>query len=160
MNAKENKIQTTGRTGRKTSNPGSSRATLPAHQACGSLEKKVRRKTAPAQNPPGQNLSPSEQLTVVEAKIDVGVGNMLFIRGHGHGLSWEKGLPLNCIDPMTWVWSSTQAKDAVAFKLLLNDQIWATGEDLVVEVGRKVEIVPRFYPRSHPAVVYIIDNIP
>jgi hypothetical protein len=120
------------------------KATLQAHQTCGTLEKKARHKAASAQNSPGQNPSPSEQVTVVEAKIDVGVGNMLFIRGHGDGLSWEKGLPLNCIDPTTWVWSSTQSKDAVSFKLLLNDEVWATGEDLVVEAGRKIEIVPHF----------------
>ena len=85
-----------------------------------------------------------EQVALVEAKIDVGVGNALFIRGEGEGLSWEKGKPLTCIDAAKWVWSVPQAKDRTVFKLLLNDQIWAQGEDAVVEPGRRVEIVPRF----------------
>jgi hypothetical protein len=53
-------------------------------------------------------------------------------------------VPLNCIDGSAWVWSTKQAKDKVVFKLLLNDQVWAKGEDVVVEAGRKIEIVPVF----------------
>jgi len=83
-------------------------------------------------------------MTVVEAKIDVGLGNLLFIRGQGHGLSWFEGVPLNCVDPATWVWSAGQAREKVVFKLLLNDQVWAKGEDVMVEAGRKIEIVPCF----------------
>ena len=88
--------------------------------------------------------SPSPQATTVEARIDVGFGNALFIRGQGAGLSWDKGLPLECIDGSTWVWSAKQAKDKVVFKLLLNDQVWAGGEDVVLEPGKKIEIVPGF----------------
>jgi hypothetical protein len=86
----------------------------------------------------------TEQITAVQAKTDVGFGNSLFIRGQGDGLSWDKGLPLTCIDGSAWVWSTKQAKANVVFKLLLNDQVWAKGEDLVVEAGRTIEIVPVF----------------
>ena len=85
-----------------------------------------------------------EPATEVAAKIDVGFGNQLFIRGLGDGLSWEKGTPLQCRDASTWVWSTRQAKDRVVFKLLLNDQIWAVGEDLVVEAGRRIATIPQF----------------
>jgi len=74
----------------------------------------------------------------------VGIGNALFIRGQGDGLSWDKGLRLNCMDDSIWVWSTTHARDKVVFKLLLNDQVWANGEDVVLEAGRKLEIVPSF----------------
>jgi hypothetical protein len=59
-------------------------------------------------------------------------------------LSWEKGLPLNCIDGSAWVWSTRRAKGKVVFKLLLNDQLWAKGEDVVVEAGKEIEVVPVF----------------
>jgi hypothetical protein len=88
--------------------------------------------------------SPTEQTTIIQAKTDVGFGNSLFILGQGDGLSWEKGLPLSCIDGSAWVWSTRRAKGKVVFKLLLNDQVWAKGEDLVVEAGRKIEVVPVF----------------
>ena len=48
------------------------------------------------------------------------------------------------MDDSIWVWSTTHARDKVVFKLLLNDQVWANGEDVVLEAGRKLEIVPSF----------------
>jgi hypothetical protein len=88
--------------------------------------------------------APPALLTLVEARVDVGLGNALFIRGQGDGLSWEKGIPLDSVNAATWVWSTRNAKDKVLFKLLLNDQIWAKGDDLVVEAGSKIEITPVF----------------
>ncbi len=88
--------------------------------------------------------SASLPLTQVEARIDVGFGNTLFIRGQGNGLSWAKGQPLTCIQADRWVWSAQEPTAKVAFKLLLNDQIWAQGQDIVVEPARAVEIVPHF----------------
>lgn len=86
----------------------------------------------------------TERMTVVEARIDVGLGNSVFIRGQGAGLSWEKGLPLNCIDGSAWIWSTKQNQGKMVFKLLLNDQVWAKGEDVVVEAGGKIEVAPVF----------------
>jgi hypothetical protein len=83
-------------------------------------------------------------ITAVAAKIDVGFGNTLFIRGQGDGLSWEQGTPLHCVEASTWLWATTGAKDKVVFKLLLNDQVWAQGEDLTVEAGKRIEVVPSF----------------
>jgi len=144
MNAKAITVQTSKYALRKSSRLGSAKAVLPARQLCGSFEQKARRKKASETNLPTQNSSPSEPATVVEAKIDVGLGNRLFIRGQGDGLSWEKGLPLNCIDPTTWVWSKSPAKEQMIFKLLLNDQVWAKGVDVVVEPGQRIQLAPGF----------------
>jgi hypothetical protein len=92
----------------------------------------------------GGSASAERPVTEVVAKGDVGFGNSLFIRGEGDGLSWDRGTPLACTGPSTWVWSATQARDKVVFKLLLNDQIWAKGEDIMVNAGQRVEIVPGF----------------
>jgi hypothetical protein len=83
-------------------------------------------------------------VTEVVARGDVGFGNSLFIRGEGDGLSWDRGTPLACTDASTWVWSASQAREKVVFKLLLNDQVWAKGEDVVVKAGQRVEVVPGF----------------
>lgn len=82
--------------------------------------------------------------TTIEAKIDVGFGNALFIRGEGAGLSWEKGVPLDCRDNSTWLWSGQNGRGHVEFKLLLNDAVWADGANLSVKPGEKVQVVPRF----------------
>ncbi len=79
----------------------------------------------------------------IEAKIDVGYGNNLFVRGEGEGLSWDHGVPLQCVDSKTWR-LTVPAKDKLQFKLLLNDTVWAKGEDVVAAPGKKVEVVPSF----------------
>lgn len=73
----------------------------------------------------------------------MGFGNNLFVRGQGPGLSWEAGVPLKCIDSETWQWS-TPASNELKFKLLLNDTVWAQGEDLVATPGQRLRIAPRF----------------
>jgi hypothetical protein len=79
----------------------------------------------------------------IEAKIDVGFGNMLYLRGEGKGLSWTQGVPLTCVDGKTWKWTG-ETTDQVKFKLLLNDTVWSQGEDLVAVPGQKLEISPAF----------------
>lgn len=79
----------------------------------------------------------------IEAKIDVGFGNNLFVRGQGEGLSWERGIPLENVDSKTWR-LTVPAKDKVQFKLLINDAVWCKGEDLVAAPGKKVEVTPAF----------------
>jgi hypothetical protein len=85
-----------------------------------------------------------EPETMVTAKMDVGFGNALFIRGEGGGLSWDKGQPLDCVEGTTWVWANRRAKDHVTFKLLVNDQLWCRGENIRVEPGQTIEVLPAF----------------
>jgi hypothetical protein len=106
-------------------------------------EKKKRKRASTSKQSP-RLANPPQLLTTIEAKIDVGFGNAVFIRGHGAELSWDKGLPLNCANASTWIWSTKGAKDKLVFKLLLNDQIWAKGEDVVVEAGKMIELAPAF----------------
>ena len=82
-------------------------------------------------------------VTTIEAKIDVGFGNQLFVRGEGAGLSWQHGLPLTCVDGKTWRWSGA-VNDKLTFKLLLNDQVWAQGDNVEVKPGHRAEVSPMF----------------
>jgi hypothetical protein len=79
----------------------------------------------------------------IEAKIDVGFGNHLYLRGEGQGLDWNHGIPLQCVDQSTWKWSG-EANDKVKFKLLLNDAVWAQGDNLVAAPGQRVQVSPAF----------------
>jgi len=88
--------------------------------------------------------APQAKITTVTAKIDVGMGNALFIRGQGDSLSWDKGAKLQCLDASTWTWSAQHAQGRLAFKLLINDHVWSQGDDYVVEAGSKCEVVPVF----------------
>ncbi len=80
---------------------------------------------------------------VIEAKIDVGFGNHLFVRGQGAGLSWERGVQLENVDSSTWR-LTVSAKEKLQFKFLLNDSQWAQGEDVVAVPGKKTEVTPLF----------------
>ncbi len=126
---------------KQTQPTGSSAPATPAKPASNLT---ARTATAPALAAKGNGTHATPApVTTIKAKIDVGFGNNLFVRGQGAGLSWERGVPLTCVDGQTWQWSG-KADDRLTFKLLLNDQVWAQGEDIIAAPGQKVEIVPTF----------------
>jgi hypothetical protein len=105
--------------------------------------KKVVAKKAPAKKAPAKKAAapkakiPSKQVvkTSIIARVDVGFGNQLYIRGSGAGLSWDKGLALVNVSSYEWAFASTEAKGDVTFKFLINDEIWAEGENITVAKG-------------------------
>jgi hypothetical protein len=99
---------------------------------------------ASAVNPAASAARPaSGALTTIDVKIDVGFGNAVYLRGQGPGLTWERGVPLACVDGRTWRWSQAVA-NPITFKVLLNDKVWSAGNDLVVKPGQKLEVSPSF----------------
>jgi hypothetical protein len=87
--------------------------------------------------------SPRKLVTTVVANIDVGWGNSLFIRGSGGTLSWEKGILMENLGADKWQWACAGGKD-FAFKFLINDQIWAKGEDMTASPGTTSIHFPSF----------------
>jgi membrane protein involved in colicin uptake len=82
--------------------------------------------------------------TNIIARVDVGFGNTLYVRGEGAGLSWEKGTALKNITPYEWGFASKKGSGPVTFKFLINDILWAEGEDLTVAAGGKSVSSPTF----------------
>ena len=102
------------------------------------VAKKVAAKKAPAaKKVAAKKVAPAKTVvkTSIIARVDVGFGNSLYVRGEGAGLSWDKGVQLDNVSPYEWVFSSTQAKGDLTFKFLINDEVWAEGEDLTVAKG-------------------------
>jgi len=91
---------------------------------------------------PGE--APAPAAIVLTAKIDVGFGNALYVRGEGPGLTWNKGVPLTCAAGDTWTISLPGATRAVLFKFLVNDQTWSRGEDYTALPGSAQELSPSF----------------
>ncbi len=83
------------------------------------------------------------KLTIVVAKIDAGWGNSLYIRGQGAGLSWDKGVLMQCVGDQEWIWEKKNVKENFEFKFLLNDTVWAEGENIA---GQPDEI-RTYYPK-------------
>ena len=102
------------------------------------VAKKVPAKKAPAKKAAAPKAKiPSKQVvkTSIIARVDVGFGNQLYIRGSGAGLSWDKGLALVNVSSYEWAFASTEAKGDVTFTFLINDEIWAEGENITVAKG-------------------------
>jgi hypothetical protein len=65
----------------------------------------------------------SDGATRLIATAYIGIGNRLFIRGEGPGLSWEKGVPLQFVSIGKWRWETNDAVVPLSFKLYKNDEI-------------------------------------
>jgi hypothetical protein len=78
------------------------------------------------------------------AKIDVGFGNALFVRGEGAGLSWDKGTALENTSSDTWTLVLPAVDKPLAFKFLLNDTSWSWGGDYTAAPGDTVTVTPTF----------------
>ena len=71
----------------------------------------------------GENVISSDRDTRLLVTAYIGIGNRLFIRGEGPGLSWDKGVPLQFVSIGKWRWETNDAATAVKFKLFKNDEI-------------------------------------
>jgi hypothetical protein len=81
----------------------------------------------------------------IVANFDAGFGNYLYIRGDGDELSWDRGTKMTPIDDNHWQWESrnTYAKPHFEFKVLVNDEVWSSGENCLATEEKNV-IVPTF----------------
>ena len=85
--------------------------------------------------------------TTIVAKIDIGFGRLLYLRGEGAGLSWDQGVPMDCVNSDEWKWSTNDAPDAgLIFKFIIDDEEdkWAIGENLEVARGGSSISAPIF----------------
>jgi hypothetical protein len=83
-------------------------------------------------------------LTVINAQVDVGFGNSLFVRGEGPGLSWNQGLAMSNVSRELWTISLPRASRPVVFKFLVNDEAWSSGEDYQADPGIELTLSPSF----------------
>ena len=75
----------------------------------------------------------------------IGIGNRLFIRGDGPGLTWEKGVPLQFVSIGKWRWETADAAAPVKFKLYKNDELECAGlGEGTLEAGRQQELTAAF----------------
>jgi len=71
----------------------------------------------------GESALSADGATRVLVTAYIGIGNRLFIRGEGPGLSWERGVPLQFISIGKWRWETAEASAPIAFKLYKNDEL-------------------------------------
>jgi hypothetical protein len=75
----------------------------------------------------------------------IGIGNRLFIRGDGPGLSWDKGIPLTFVSIGKWRWETNDATSTIRFRLFKNDSVECTAlGEASVEPGAQQELSAAF----------------
>ncbi len=77
----------------------------------------------------------ANKITRVVARIDVGWGHALYIRGEGAGLSWQQGVPMICEKDNEWHWVAETNISPIVFKLLIDDKVWSAGENVTINAG-------------------------
>ena len=97
--------------------------------------------SAPAVKKPSAN---TVVPTAIIAQVDIGFGNVLHVRGEGAGLSWEKGVAMENVAADQWRLPLNGVSAPVAFKFLINDVTWNSGEDYVIVPGTTVTFTPTF----------------
>lgn len=80
----------------------------------------------------------------VIAKVDVGWGNTLYLRGDGAGLSWSCGVSLVSQSANEWVWEVPSTTGDFEYKLLINDVHWSEGSNFVAKKGKLSVVTPVF----------------
>ncbi|AWI10087.1 hypothetical protein [Ereboglobus luteus] len=87
---------------------------------------------------------PRPAIIKIKAQIDIGFGNSLTIRGLGAGLSWDKGISMNCVNDDLWSITLVGVSGPVSFKFLVNDLSWSDGEDYIAQPGDELVLKPTF----------------
>ena len=82
--------------------------------------------------------------TTIAARVDVGFGNNLYIRGEGAGLSWDVGILMRNLSPYEWAWESKYSDEPIEYKLLINDELWANGGNQFAQPDETAITAPTF----------------
>jgi len=113
---------------------------------------------APASSTAGDEFSqasPEESAPVTAVSADgatrllvtayIGIGNKLFLRGDGPGLSWDEGVPLQFVSIGKWRWETADATKPVHAKLYKNDElVCASLGKFTLDPGQQAEVTAAF----------------
>ena len=120
----------------------------PAKKAVKKATKKVAKKAVKkATKPVAKKARAKKKIatkTAIAARVDVGFGNNLYIRGEGAGLSWDVGILMRNLSPYEWAWETKTADNPIEYKLLINDELWANGENQFAQSDETSITAPTF----------------
>jgi hypothetical protein len=93
---------------------------------------------------PAETSASSDGATRLLATAYIGIGNKLFIRGEGPGLSWDKGVPMQFVSIGKWGWATHDTAAPVRCTLYKNDETAALTGEVTLEPGKHVEVTAFF----------------
>lgn len=75
----------------------------------------------------------------------IGIGNRLFVRGEGPGLSPDHGVPLQFVSIGKWRWETADATATVRLRVFKNDQVACPGlGEIELAPGQQGEVTANF----------------
>lgn len=92
---------------------------------------------------PTSNVASTPKTSII-ANVDVGFGNSLYLRGDAPGLSWSKGVPMECQSGSSWTMEIAGVSEPFEFKVLINDSFWSSGPNETAKPGETVILEPEF----------------
>ncbi|MFI5355831.1 MAG: hypothetical protein ACHQ4G_00705 [Opitutales bacterium] len=94
---------------------------------------------------PAESALTSDGATRLLVTAYIGIGNRLFLRGTGPGLSPDKGVPLQFVSIGKWRWETTDAQGSLQVRVFKNDEVAcaALGE-ITLASGRQTEVTATF----------------
>ncbi len=98
----------------------------------------------PALEKAGASSAISDQTKIIVAKVNVGWGNTVYLRGEGGCLNWDLGVPMICSGEDRWVWCCHAEETPRQFKFLRNDHDWALGDNQVMSGADIIVCSPVF----------------
>ncbi|MGH7997078.1 MAG: hypothetical protein ACREFX_12070 [Opitutaceae bacterium] len=100
---------------------------------------------SPEDSAPPSSIS-ADGATRLLVRAYIGIGNRLFIRGDGPGLSWEEGVPLQFVSIGRWRWETADAARPIHFKIFRNDRdaCASPADPPPLEPGRQQELTVSF----------------
>ncbi len=93
---------------------------------------------------PGSDAGGSIEPASLVANILIGIGNKLYLRGEGGGLSRDKGQPLEFVEIGRFQWTASVPGEPVRCQLYLNDEVPAAGAPIDIAPGDSIEVTPDF----------------
>lgn len=113
------------------------------HEGVGEPEP-VASQPAPVAPAPVPSSNSQQALRSLTANMYAGIGNKLFVRGEGGGLTWERGQPMHYNGSGQWTWSSDAVDPLVRLQVYQNDQVPCSNGTMVLHPGDQLTITPSF----------------
>ncbi len=127
--------------------PTKTTTTKPVAAKKAPIKEAVKPAPAPAQKAAAKPVAKATgKKTTIVAKIDVGWGNSVYLRGHGGGLSWDVGVLMDNLKKDEWTWSCPAGDGPITYKFVRNDAHWALGPDRIAVPGETSLTAPQFPP--------------
>jgi hypothetical protein len=94
---------------------------------------------------PTRRKAPPRGATGLIATAYIGIGNKLYVRGEGAGLSWDRGQPMDFLAIGRWGWTASgESAEPITYRIYRNDEEPALDEPAVIEPGETKQVAPRF----------------